>query len=92
MNKTKRISEIVDQMIEDTGLSNRGLAREINDCMDSENAISYQAVRNWRLGMNKPLPFLFEILCQRAEDKRMQRFALDILEVLKPEDFRQPVS
>lgn len=87
MNKNKLISQIVNDYIEDNGLSNRRLAKEINEQIGVDNAIGYQAIRYWRVGETKPLPGLIEILYLSAEDESMKKFARDILEVIKPKEY-----
>ena len=85
MTENEKISELVTSYIETNNLSNRRLAQEINDQLGID-AITYGAVRYWRVGETKPLPALIEILYQRA-DEPTKGFALDLLKVLKPDEY-----
>ena len=86
MDKNKQIQDIVTTYIQEQELSNRKLVAEINDQLGDPSAITIGAVGYWRSGKTLPRPFLIEVLYQRA-DGPIKEFALDLLKVLKPEDY-----
>jgi hypothetical protein len=53
-----------------------------------EEPITYQTIKNWEDGINKPAYYFILAVALKYDDWRRQ-FALDILAVLKPEYYQQ---
>ena len=87
MDKNKQIQEIVTSYIETNDLSNRKLVDEINDQLGDPSAITIGAVGYWRSGKSLPRPFLIEVLYKRAADGPTKELALNLLKVLKPDEY-----
>ncbi len=78
----KEISTIVTSYQEQKNISNRGLARSINETLGIQDAISYNTIRNWKLGLAVPKNIALLYLLAQQDDGDLSDFAQSILDEL----------
>jgi hypothetical protein len=81
------ISTLVTSFLQETGLSVRSMADEINCAIGLPDAITYQTVQNWtdgKVGLNSKSHLIMVLLFLR-DHGHLRDLALSVLEVMKPD-------
>ncbi len=84
MQPNNRISKLVTSYLIDNDLSNRGASKQISTQLGIPDAISYNTIRNIRMGQN-PRPTIWRLLAQQGTGS-LKELAEAILLELEPDE------